>query len=133
MTTVTTVVKVELDIDWVDAILTTAFDYAEGSSNYWLVDEDVERIGDFRGINPYRSHDQWYAIELKGSEANVVIGGSMLSSAVSKLFNDPVWHDTHALNELQDALGKLDELPDLDGETCDVIVQVALFGELVYG
>lgn len=133
MTIVKTVVSVELDADWIDLILVTAFDYATGSANYWLVDEDVERIGDFRGIEPYRDVDNWYAVELKGSEGNVVVGGNMLNTAVSSILNDSSWLGTEAEKQLIAALETPEELPDLDGEVCDVIVQVALFGELIYG
>lgn len=134
MTTVKTIVTVELDVGWANHILTTAFDYAHGSANDWLVGEDVERIGDFRGIEPWHGHDgKWYAVSLKGSGGSIVVGGSVLNSAVSNILNDPEWVGTSTEWQLLAALETPDELPDLDGEACDAIVQVAMFGELIYG
>lgn len=133
MTTVKTVVAVDLDQDWINMILTTAFDYAEGSSNYWLVSEDVERIGDFRGIEPYQNDGKWYAVNIKGSEFHIVVGGAMLSTAVSEILNDPAFVGTETEKQLVAALETPEDLPDLDGEACDVIVQVAMFDEVIYG
>lgn len=132
MTVIKTVVSVELDRDWIDLILVTAFDYAEGSANHWLVDEDVERIGDFRGIEPYQNDSFWYAVNIKGSEGNIVIGGSMLNTAVAEIINNGDWVGTETEQQLLTAFATPEDLPDLDGEACDVIVQMAMFGEVIY-
>lgn len=145
--------QVTLDPTWVDAILLTAFDGQYGSVYYWIREDfpdttrvyeydakgpdgglvrsvtftniELDQIGDFRPevIDP-RARTARLDLESIQWACNLVLGddhyrrietGKQLHRAVEYAMSYP------------------EEAPDLDAEAADVLVQLALFGEIVYG
>lgn len=123
--------SIELDSLWVHTILLAAFDYSHGACNHWLLREgEVERLGEFRGIDPWVSSEGWWAVELKGSICNIIVGATMLEGACSQLLNDAVWSE--AKQQLIDAIEFPNHPPALGTHIIDTIIQLALYGELRY-
>lgn len=149
MTTIARISEVQLDPAWVDCILVTAFDSQYGGCNYW-VNEDA----DVKSILVQPAVDDsllWASINLQLSSMrdlkvwsiptgdfngllNVArLDAMRLSWACGQILNDEHLRLTDTAIQLQEALRTPNELPDLDAEAADVIVQVACFGEVVYG
>ena len=159
MTTWKTKSVVELDPAWVDAILVTAFDGDYGACWYWVnEDEEITKLGFLpskvddpvlegrkyldgvtfwllRGV-PVVSHQRRFAPNVHlGDPGNgkptphVSITGRNLSAACGKALD--VHGHTETARQLRRSLTEND--CDLDAEAADFIVQLALFGEVVYG
>lgn len=146
--------QITLDQTWVDAILITAFDRNYGGCWYWIREDfpdvgrsyeygeagedgdkpvlsvtftqiDLDQIRDFRPevVDP-RERSARLDLEAIQWACNLVLSddhlqrvdtGKQLHRAVEYAFSYP------------------EEAPDLDAEAADVLVQLALFGEVVYG
>lgn len=152
MTTITAL-TLNLDADWVDQILVTAFDGLYGGSWYWVNECDdvttasVHEHGEQPDLlaearltltadsaaweAPWRD-DTLDAGRIDGHPV-ARLRGVHLSWACSLILSDPHLARTETGRQLGEAIAALDETPDLDAEACDVIVQVALFGQIIYG
>ena len=142
-----------LDERWVDHILVTAFDGNYGGCWYWInEDEDVKRVRIAHGqpdpvleghhlwssveldltIDPHE-HGEWREEILERSRGVVaVLDWRGLSYACAKVLNDAHLVRTVTGRQFAIAAETPGELPDLDAEACDVLVQLALFGQVIY-
>lgn len=100
-------------------ILTTA---REGGCDYWAamnksVRDDELNVLSFQARDHEDEDSEWMTVD-----KDTVIKG------ITTLCADPKWCKMRIVSEIL----KGDE-GDLDADDCDVIIQVGLFGELVYG
>lgn len=149
MTTVIPSYRIELDNSWVDHIVVTAFDAQYGGSNYWLEDAgvvDVTMLG-ADGDGNWIGLTLWFPLSHQGEipwsrmHLGDLGGGALhrsasaaapeLSAACTTVLEQH--GHTETARQLRLALETPDELPDLDAEASDFIVQLALFGRVIYG
>lgn len=132
-------IKIDLDMVWVDAILVTAFDSMYGGCNYWINEGDIDELGDVTDIiihddtNAKDGKTYWWGVTLEGEDnRRVHVGKGNLDFAVNKILREfPAQSDTK--QQLLMAISTPDAAPDLDATAADVIVQMALFDEVLYG
>lgn len=101
------------------AILTTA---AEGGINYWFDAGSVVRGRD-SWVTSLTASDEW------GDGGTLTDQDDRLDRAASQVLTDRPGIDTAA--QLRNSIA-LQDL-DLDAEAADVLVQIALLGDIVYG
>lgn len=118
-------VNTQVEYEDLQAIMTTAW---EGGSDYWMDNYDIafDRDKDTTNITelvfkatlddtcPYPT--TWHII------------ADHIARAIDKLFERPGYEQAK-----QDIINNLDELGAVDAETADVLVQLAVFGEVTYG
>ncbi len=160
MTTISTQCAISLDEGWVDHILVTAFDGHYGSC--WNWSQENEDVANVRCIDSATVDTVLPDVHLlKAVELDLGmehapsgrsnwrpealgIGGGhylwaaradeeTLSWACGQILSDESLNRTETARQLREAITSPNELPDLDAEACDVIVQVAVFGEVIYG
>lgn len=125
-----------LDDVWTDAILVTAFDASFGACNYWLAEGDVENLGDLKDLTITDDDSvpsKWEMVTLEFEEGVRQLRVSHLADSIARILNHPTLRLTATAEQLRRASATPNDAPDLDAEACDVIIQVALFGEIVYG
>lgn len=125
-----------LDDDWVDAILTTAFDTAVGGCNYWINEGDVEEYGDVKEVlfdDDGTEAKRLEMVTLLFDKGIAQFRNQHLADAIERIMNHPQLMRTETARQIRDACSTPNDLPDLDAEACDVIIQVAMFGEILYG
>lgn len=119
MTTITVATEYELSDSWIDGVIITAF---EGGINYWA-DEAKVVDGDYKGAT--------YAAEVPTR------GGAVLIHD----YSEDEWH-TLTLDKMVEGIkayfnkGFINPnaiIDDYDASDADCMIQLALFGEIVYG
>jgi hypothetical protein len=120
------VVPIELEEDFEISVLTVG---SEGGIGYWAdfkVDRNedswVTRIYDVRD-----AEDPEYLYPRNKVEAEDVV------YAIRKIITDDSITSSRFRERLIKAVSSPDGICDLDVEDCDVLIQVALFDEVVYG
>lgn len=100
----------------------------EGGSNYWITSLEIgkgastsepKKIGDYP---QYAIEQDGWSITLYGK--NLALGSLMLLNLIAGLRLMATQHPRHFLNFLAE---------DEDAETGDVFLQLATFGEVIYG
>lgn len=146
MTTTTT----PLTTEWVEQILVTAFDSHYGACWYWVNEDDAVRririhqnptaapdaIGAWKSVDVVLAQAQldgdWGGTcTLDASRTILTLDAGSLAKAVEKVLAE--FAHTVTADQVREARRYPDDAPDLDAEAADVIVQVALFGTIVYG
>lgn len=125
----------ELDAVWVDQILATAFDANHGGANWWAEDEFDSITPQHRPLHVTETSPLWLSVILSSSsfmllgEHQVVLGIQLLTTACEKLINGEVVEYEVLGTMLLEALQENDP-SQIDSGLSDLIVQVALFGEV---
>lgn len=147
MTTFKQTVEVDLDAEWVDSILVTGFDTAYGGCLYWLRDEgwtyriiDGEEVPVGKRIGGATRY--WGQVEvifgdnkpapwegLLPAADSGVIGKADLERAWSHVLEK--FPHTATASQLRHSMIETDL--DIDAEGADVLCQIALLGDIVYG
>lgn len=131
---------ITLDDIFVDSILITAFDSAYGGSNYWV--DNLDDTGTRLKVRVYKKKDEteplgtkWTAVLLtpegpdKADYVPVMLNRESLSAAFTKLYNE---HKGYIGDYIRRSV--VDDDPgDIDADAADCIVQMAVFGDIVYG
>ena len=134
MTTVN--ISVQLDDNWTDMILTTAFDTAVGGCNCWLNEGDIEEYGDVEDIifaDDGTEAKRLEMVTIMFENGMQQLRVSHLAGAIERILNHPELRKTETARQLLNAIVTPNDSPDLDAEAADVIVQVAMFGDIIYG
>lgn len=153
MSTFTTITRVDLDAEWVEGLLVTAFDRSYGGCNYWIhAEEAVEQVRVLTDAGGDTQREDapglWSAVEIdfafgtdlfdKGGFAlqgparplTARLDKHSLEYAWQRIVNEqPIRSDLVAQFIRSQATGDL----DVDADAADCLVQLALFGEVVYG
>jgi hypothetical protein len=146
MSTFKTKTEVDLDPQWVEDLLVTAFDGQYGGCNYWLNEE--EAAGSVHGIKVLTNGGRWYAVRLT-IDRDFETPGHAGPQGPADRGRDWVLIDKEALEKAWAII--VDTRPirsdlvdqftrsmyendlDVDAEAADCLVQIALFGEVIYG
>ena len=151
MDKITINIPMNLDVsdDDLDNILVTAF---EGGSNYWIDKVEIKKQADlgFNGegrqlYNGYASHqisrggEVWICLdnnpvgaEIKGKEYyKWVINRKKLLRAISRWFTEYYYHRQIVKHNLEMPSSFSDI--DFDAGDTDIIIQLAIFNEVIYG
>lgn len=122
----THMIKVEVEFaltsEMVDQILVTAFDAAYGGSNYWaeLKDLKTETLdGDSRWT-------QVTVIEKEDGQLHF-IDAERIAFGLKKYIEDDQISESHLAETINS------QATDFDANDADVIIQLAVFGEVTYG
>ena len=120
--------RIEISDELIEHLLCGAF---EGGSNYWAENVSCEDNEDMKKVGGYKSE---YLTRTKKKDAVMFIheidGGK--HPITKKSIIDALQKMDDPKNGCTKALGRiLDETYDADD--CDIIVQMACFGEVVYG
>lgn len=148
-----------LALEWVDQILVTAFDGQYGGCWYWVNEEDwIKHVRILTGEADTQRDDAegpWTSVIFRvdpvaAADAglpglpvpNVQVDDASLAAGVDRVLKE--FAHTETARQIRSARAYEDEQrlenggrlhdtgPDLDAEAADVIVQVALFGTIVY-
>lgn len=147
MTTFTTRTVADLDEEWVEDLLITAFDSQYGGCNYWIHAENT--IRQVRVVTSENGPDgRWQAVEIDFSttDSGLFEAGGFAMQGPSRPLTARL--DKHALeyawqrlvterpirSDLVDQLVRSQtELDlDVDAEAADCLMQIALFSQVVF-
>jgi uncharacterized protein YtpQ (UPF0354 family) len=114
--------KILIALEVSDEVITDIIDGAEGGGiNYWAS----------RSIND--SDNRTLTITDREDNKTVTITYDQIVNAISDLVNRRVSISTHITDAITSDLASEDYGCHMDAECYDVIIQVALFGDVVYG
>jgi len=123
-------VSVNVTDKLVSDLLMTAFDSHYGSANYWA--NYLSREGN----NASDILDEiWYSVKFREpDEADTIheVNVDKVVEAISKILNNEVQAADYLVEYLRQAVAN-DDSGYADGDVADVVVQVATFGNIVYG
>ena len=130
----TVVGKVTVSVNVTDKLvsdfLMTAFDSHYGSANYWA--NYLSREGN----NASDILDEiWYSVKFREPDEDDTIhevNANKVVDAISKILNNEVQVSDYLVEYLRQAVAN-DDAGYADGDVADVVVQVATFGNVVYG
>lgn len=128
--TVNVTVALLLTTEFLSDILVIAFDGAYGGCWYWArpaADKPHEKVFTIEG-------DTWWAVRItekdpEGKRRTWNVDHARLVKGISKLFEPKVLPKR---GDIRSAIIQIDA-GQIDAEGADIIVQLAVFGELVYG
>lgn len=124
MTHIKVEVEFEFTPDMVDQILVTAFDGNYGGSLYWA---DVLELK--KESHPYGRSDMWSVILIQSQEdgRKHLVDKESLAQGLKKYIEDGMISESHLAETINS------EATDFDANDADIIVQLAVFGEVTYG
>lgn len=155
--------QITIDDTWVDSILITGFDGQYGACWYWLLNEvgpvpkrHYTYIADPNPQVVYSDGEpaelltavkfsgwdleEWPAVRdeaIDSDTGSLCVDLDGLQYACNKVLGDDHLQKTatgqQLLTAVEYAAHYPDEAPDLDAEAADVLIQIALFGEIVFG
>lgn len=139
MSTFTTSTQVDLSAEWVSDLLITAFDSQYGGSWYWVnEDDDVTSVRALGG-------DEWAAVEMDLADTDVsswlikVLRSEGRCAVLDKTALDRAWalivNERPIRSDLVEQFTRSmhDGDLDVDADAADCLVQIALFGQVIYG
>lgn len=125
-------VVIDLSRDFLSDVLTTAFDADYGGCWYWA----APRIHGTRPLSAWNIDGEvWIAVTIVEREASgekrkwCVVDHGRIVKGIERLFSRGC---LPGRNDIRNAILKGDA-GDIDANAADVIVQLGMFGELVYG
>lgn len=157
MSTFTTRTQVDLDPEWVSDLLITAFDGQYGGCNYWInEDDDIESVQILSADDQWRGVTFWLTAPpglVPQRDSKLKIDGWHLQAHLGDRGDGRLrWQVTLLKEHLDKAWATIvDERPirsdlveqftrsqyegdlDVDAGAADCLVQIALFGTVVYG
>ena len=130
--------NVSLEIPETDLcdLLTTAW---EGGSDFWTPSYDAkavrrggEKTSDLRELDVVLIEFQTPGgdDEFNQEVIRTSVGPDQIGEAISKVLNGTVQVGDHIIKDLQN---NIQEVGMCDADTADVLLQVATFGEIIYG
>ena len=163
MSTFTTITRVDLDAEWVEGLLVTAFDRSYGGCNYWLNELAHEEPGSPQRLLSIHingqvetDRDKWTGVTLwfeytpepltifNGGRCFVHLGDPG-DGTVARVVSLTGEHLEQAWAQIVDGRPIRADLVeqftrsaasndlDVDADAADCLVQYALFGQVVYG
>lgn len=123
MPNITITTSFEFNEDMVDQILVTAFDGAYGGSNYWAELEVLKKKN-----HPYGRNQMWDEVTILEREDGQrhYIDAERLATGLKKYIEEDRISEGHLADTIQSVA------TDFDAIDADIIVQLAVFGEVRY-
>lgn len=124
MTKIEVTASFTLNEDMVDQILVTAFDGSYGGSNYWADLLELKKES-----HPYGRSDMWSEVLIQEREDGEKhkVDKERLARGLKLYIEKGMISEGHLADTIQSVA------TDFDANDADVIVQLAVFGEVTYG
>lgn len=120
-------ISFELTDEMVDQILVTAFDGNYGGSLYWATVENI-KMGPEEAPNGMGSNQRWIEATIKDEDGDRhFIGAERIGPALKKFIEDDHIRESCLAETINS------EATDFDAGEADHIIQLAIWGTVMYG